>query len=89
MIHHCYYCGGALMRVDLFVTFGQKYAREKHPSGLPAHPDVWFKFTAPTFERCHALIYDVLGPAYATSYTEDQFENHWYPGGERMHIILK
>lgn len=32
------------MMVKLYVTFGQRYAREAHPVDERAHPDGWFEF---------------------------------------------
>ena len=33
----------------IYVTFGQKYARETHPVDGRAHPDGWFEYVADTY----------------------------------------
>lgn len=71
--------------IDLYVTFGMKYAREPHPTYPKAHPDGWLRITAPTVEDAFNLIARRIGTAYAFYYTSANFEPHWHPMGELDH----
>ena len=37
-----------------YLTFGQKYRREPHPSGLSVHPDGYVEIIASSFEEARA-----------------------------------
>ena len=74
--------------VDTFITFGQKYSYEPHPTFPKAHPDGWLRVTADSYEVARQIVFQVLGPAFAFDYTEEYFLNsrHLYPRGELLHI---
>ena len=42
------------MTATSYVTFGQRYNRERHPVDERAHPDGWFEYTADTWREASA-----------------------------------
>lgn len=50
------------------VTFGQKYAREPHPTFREAHPDGWVAVEAPDYATARAAVVEAFGIAWAELY---------------------
>jgi hypothetical protein len=56
--------------MKFYVTFGQRYAREEHPSFPEAHPDGWVEVIADTEYAARVLTKKRLGTAWSHMYTE-------------------
>lgn len=67
-----------------FVTFGQRYSRERHPVFRRAHPDGWLMIKAGSEDEAREIAFSAIGDAWSMSYTEAQFRKirHHYPKGE-------
>lgn len=55
------------------LTFGQRYAREPHPTFPAAHPDGWVTIIAPTWSAGRAFASDRFGRHWAFLYAEEEF----------------
>ena len=68
---------------NYFVTFGQKYAREPHPTFPGAHPDGVLKVVAEDEADARRLVFDTIGRFWAFMYDEEQITEsmHFYPYG--------
>jgi hypothetical protein len=66
-----------------FITFGQKYRREKHPAG--GHPDGWFEVEADDYEEACDKIWEAMGEKWSMMYHEEDFgpeSRAYYPRGK-------
>jgi len=68
-----------------FVTFGQQYKREPHPTFGKAHPDGWLTVVAPDELTARDTVIGWLGTAWSFIYDE-QPDLGWFPRGE-LHRI--
>jgi hypothetical protein len=82
-------------RHEMFITFGQVYAREPHPTFPAAHPSGYFvvEYGDDTgYGRARHMAYSYLEGAYAFDYTSrdelDPDGHGWYPRGELGRIVL-
>lgn len=68
---------------NYFVTFGQKYAYEPHPTLPGAHPDGLLKVVAEDGADARRLVFDTIGGFWAFMYDEEQIagDMHFYPAG--------
>ena len=68
---------------NYFVTFGQKYAREPHPTFPGAHPDGVLRVVAEDEDDAHRLVFDTIGTHWAFLYSEDRLAKsmNFYPYG--------
>lgn len=57
-----------LTPIQTFVTFGQRYAREPHPTFPEAHPDGVLAVAAETYDEARELIAEAVGVHYAFDY---------------------
>lgn len=64
-----------------YFTFGLKYASEKHPSGLPAHPDGYVVVNAEDEFFARETMRHYYGNHWAEVY-EEKPESDTYPMGE-------
>lgn len=64
-----------------FVTFGQRYAREPHPTFPAAHPDGWLEIEAPNYAAANQAAHDFLGSHFALLYEERNFDPSFFPRG--------
>lgn len=69
-----------------FVTFGQRYAREQHPTFGAAHPDGWFEIEAPDYGEARRLAIGWLGTAWSQMYGGDNWDWTYYPRGQ-LHFV--
>jgi hypothetical protein len=67
--------------MTFFVTFGQRYHREPHPTFPQAHPDGWVEIIAPNYATAWQITQDHLGNHFAFIYEEEQLEKPFYPLG--------
>jgi len=67
---------------EYMVTFGQRYAREPHPTFGDAHPDGWVVVEAADYEQARALVVGWLGSAWAFLYEAEDFQASFFPRGE-------
>jgi hypothetical protein len=65
-----------------YVTFGQRYRREPHPSGHLIHPDSYVKVEARGWREAEARVLEVFGQHYAFLYDEAGFKPELFPRGE-------
>ena len=54
-----------------YVTFGQRYAREQHPTMLGAHPNGWVVVEADDMTDARVLVVQYLGTAWSNIYRDD------------------
>lgn len=79
------------MSREYWVTFGQRYAREEHPTFPAAHPDGWLVFEVADHldhRAAYAAIWQVLGERFSDA-SQGPFRAHeWdlYPRGELARI---
>lgn len=64
-----------------YVTFGIKYATERHPTFEDAHPDGVLEVSAVDTEAARAIVTDKLGSAWAFLYPAGEFHFDHYPLG--------
>lgn len=73
-------------QVDCYITFGQKYRTERHPSWPLAHPDGWLRVTAASYEQARAVGVAITDSLYAFDYPTEHFQREHFPLGELHHI---
>jgi hypothetical protein len=75
---------------NFYITFGQKYGREPHPSGLNIHPDGYVRIEADSESEARDIAFDTLGEYWAFCYHEKSFlsDISYYPIGE-LYCIKK
>jgi hypothetical protein len=61
-----------------YITFGQKYRREIHPSGYPVHPDGWVEIEAHSETHAREIAIDI---DYACIYHEGTLNTQLFPMG--------
>lgn len=68
---------------NYFVTFGQKYAREPHPTFPGAHPDGVLRVVAKDGADALLRVCETIGSFWAFMYNEEQITEsmHFYPAG--------
>lgn len=54
--------------MNFYVTFGQKYRHENHPTG--GHPDGWFRIIAEDAATAHDIAFQLIGEKWAMLYDE-------------------
>lgn len=74
---------------QFYVTFGQQYRRDPHPTYTEAHPDRWVRVDLTHAEldqpaRIHAteLVVHRIGRAWSMLYDQSDFTPAYYPLGE-------
>lgn len=67
---------------NFYFTFGQQYSHEPHPMYSKAHPDGWLRIIATDHWVARDKAFEILGPHFATSYSEKHWEPEWFPMGE-------
>lgn len=68
-----------------YVTFGQRYRRDTHPTFSPAHPDGWVTILAKDDLAARRVAVNWFGTAWCDLY-EDEPEQALFPLGE-LHRI--
>ena len=74
------------MKSKFFVTFGQKYRHEKHPSGLNINPNGYVVIHAYSYKEASQIAFDKFGSAFCMLYDEDKFESHFFPAGSLLEL---
>ena len=75
--------------MEFFVTFGQRYAREQHPTIDQAHPDGWLVIEAESWDDARAVAERELGTNWSHLHTKEDFfkdAEQLYPRGEIARI---
>jgi hypothetical protein len=69
---------------EFAVTFGQKYARDRHPSFPGAHPDGYVIIVADDFQAARACAIAHFGVFWCDLYGPDTWESsrRYFPAGE-------
>jgi hypothetical protein len=67
------------MSKRFYLTFGQKYSREAHPSGMPVHPDAIVEVHAETYDDARRLALVNFGQQWAFLNEWDDDIASWYP----------
>lgn len=65
-----------------YITFGQKYRSEQHPTFSPAHPDGWVTIDAIDEDKAREIAFRELGSRWSGIYTDSNFTPSYYPRGE-------
>lgn len=72
-----------------YLTFGQKYRYEPHPSGNSVSPDGYVLILAPNEGTARDLAFNIYGSAWAFIYSDDAFEKSYHPLGMiRSHTVV-
>lgn len=64
--------------MTFYVTFGQKYAREPHPTLAAAHPDAWVEVDADSEMEARQLVFRALWSKWAFMYAESEFKRAYH-----------
>lgn len=64
-----------------FLTFGQKYRHEDHPSGWPIDPDGYVAIMASSEYEARQTAFAEFGPAWAMLYSESEMAFDYFPLG--------
>lgn len=72
---------------EYYVTFGDMYRYEPHPSGWP-HPDGYLTIVAPDYDTARAKAFEVLGSQFAFMYKKLP-NGDYFPLGELMRITVE
>lgn len=70
------------MKDKYFLTFGQKYRREHHPSGYNINPDGWFEIYVYNYDLARQKAFEYFGQDWCWLYSEQEFERDDFPAGK-------
>lgn len=73
-----------------YLTFGQRYRHERHPSGYNVHPDGYTLIEAVDYDTAQALAVASYGRHWAALYHEDVFVPNYlqyFKKGQTHHIV--
>lgn len=65
----------------VYVTFGQRYRHERHPTLPEAHPDGWLEIRGLPYSLARAVAQGLTDGAFAFDYVGDDFDPKWHPRG--------
>lgn len=74
------------MSENFYITFGQKYRRENHPSGYDISPDGVVQVVAPNYETARNIAVKSFGQEWSFIYPERYTEMDYYPLGVIMEL---
>lgn len=74
------------MSENFYITFGQKYRRETHPSGYDISPDGVVQVVAPNYETARDIAVKSFGQEWSFIYPERHAEMDYYPLGVIMEL---
>ena len=74
--------------VDLYFTFGIKYASEPHPCLRAARPDGWLRVRGHDYREAWDAGSALTGWFYGTDYPVERFKPERFPRGELMFCDL-
>lgn len=74
------------MSENFYITFGQKYRRENHPSGYDISPDGVVQVVAPNYETARDIAVKSFGQEWSFIYPERHAEMDYYPLGVIMEL---
>lgn len=74
------------MSENFYITFGQKYRRETHPSGYDISPDGVVQVVAPNYETARDIAVKTFGDQWSFIYPERHAEMDYYPLGVIMEL---
>lgn len=74
------------MSENFYITFGQKYRRENHPSGYDISPDGVVQVVAPNYETARDIAVKSFGDQWSFIYPERHAEMDYYPLGVIMEL---
>lgn len=74
------------MSENFYITFGQKYRREAHPSGYDISPDGVVQVVAPNYETARDIAVKSFGQEWSFIYPERYTEMNYYPLGVIMEL---
>lgn len=69
-----------------YITFGQKYRHENHPSGYDISPDGVVRVVAPNYETARDIAVKSFGDQWSFIYPERYTEIDYYPLGVIMEL---
>ncbi len=71
-----------------YLTFGQKYRREEHPSGKHVHPDGYVVIVAEDYHAARDIVEQLYGRHWADLQTEETFDATYYPRCKLLEITV-
>jgi len=74
------------MKEKFYLTFGNRYKYQPHPSGIAINPDGYVLIQAYTYDEARAKAFEIFGPAWAFLYTENNFQARFFPVGMLLEI---
>lgn len=69
------------MKDKFFLTFGQKYRHQLHPSGKKINPDGWIEIFAYNYDLARQKAFEHFGSDWCWLYTEEEFRPHHFQAG--------
>lgn len=71
--------------MKFYISFGQQYRREAHPSGIAIHPDAVYSIEAESLKAAHDKAMMIFTGHFHNVYDETKWEEvkHYYPRGVR------
>ena len=77
--------------MNFYVTFGQRYRSEPHPSGIMVDPDAVIKIEAESKEEAHAKAMDIFKGAFHQVLNEEGWENNksYFPHGSITLVLVE
>jgi len=70
------------VKQKFFLTFGNRYKYEYHPSGYKIYPDGWIEIFAYTYDLARQKAMDEFGKEWCWLYSEDEFDQKYFPAGK-------
>lgn len=64
---------------EFFVTFGQKYRHEPHPTSPKINPDTVVIVKAQNYEEAREITFRVFGSYWSFIYSSETFDPSFYP----------
>jgi len=75
-----------IQKKPFYFTFGQRYAREEHPSYPLAHPNGWVTIVAKDWETARRKAEELFTHdgqlLFSHDYDDSNFESEYFPMGE-------
>ena len=72
---------------NFYLTFGQRYNQEEHPTFINAHPDGYVRIEAPDKESARKRAFEIFSTHWAFLYAEEGiWDPSRYPRGEILHL---
>lgn len=72
-----------------YLTFGNKYRNELHPSGIVINPDGYVVITSHTYDEAREIALANFGNNWSFLYAEEDFNKSYFPAGILLEVTQK